>query len=96
MTCRLILLFPKIDVDPADGFVSENELTEWNLQQAAREVMHRTQREMDIHDKNKDGFVSFTEYEPPSWVHSAGQSSCYKPLVLIHAVELMICFYFVN
>lgn len=67
------MLFPKIDLDPADGFVSENELTEWNLQQAEREVMHRTQREMELHDKNRDGHVSFAEYEPPGWVQNSGQ-----------------------
>ncbi|KAJ1436358.1 EF-Hand 1, calcium-binding site [Sesbania bispinosa] len=67
VTNRLILLFPKIDVDPTDWFVSLHELTQWNLQQAKREVLHRTQREMDLHDKNHDGFVSFSEYDPPSW-----------------------------
>ncbi|PKI63970.1 hypothetical protein CRG98_015646 [Punica granatum] len=71
ITNRLVLLFPKIDVDPADGFVTENELTEWNLQQAEREVMHRTQREMELHDKNRDGHVSFAEYEPPGWVQNS-------------------------
>ena len=72
VTDRLVLLFPKIDVDPADGFVSEHELTQWNVQQAQREVLHRSQREMELHDKNHDGFVSFSEYDPPSWVHNAG------------------------
>lgn len=72
VTNRLVVLFPRIDVDPADGFVTGHELTQWNLQQAEREVMHRTQRELDVHDKNKDGFVSFAEYEPPSWVLNAG------------------------
>lgn len=72
VTNRLVLLFPKVDVDPADGFVSEDELTHWNLKQAQREVLHRTQRDMDLHDKNRDGFVSFQEYQPPSWVQNAG------------------------
>ncbi|KAK8928751.1 Calmodulin-like protein 3 [Platanthera zijinensis] len=67
VTGRMLLLFPRIDVAPADGFVSLEELTEWNLQQAAKEVMHRTARELEAHDKNRDGFVSFAEYEPPSW-----------------------------
>ncbi|KAI9084985.1 hypothetical protein K1719_032977 [Acacia pycnantha] len=75
ITNRLVLLFPKIDVDPVDGFVSEHELTEWNLQQAAKDVLHRTQREMEIHDKNHDGFISFSEYEPPNWVHNADNNS---------------------
>ncbi|XVE92967.1 hypothetical protein REPUB_Repub01dG0149300 [Reevesia pubescens] len=77
VTNRLVLLFPKIDVGPADGFVTENELTEWNLQQAAREVLHRTQREMEIHDKNHDGLISYKEYEPPSWVKNDNTSFGY-------------------
>ncbi|KAK6921489.1 hypothetical protein RJ641_011996 [Dillenia turbinata] len=72
VTNRLLLLFPKIDVDPTNGFVTEKELTEWNLQLAQREVMHRTVREMELYDKNHDGFVSFSEYEPPEWVRTAG------------------------
>ncbi|KAL8520420.1 hypothetical protein ACS0TY_011080 [Phlomoides rotata] len=75
VTDRLVLLFPKIDVDPADGFVSDSELTEWNLQQSQREVLHRTEREVEIHDKNKDGFVSLAEYEPPSWVRNSDNNS---------------------
>lgn len=27
-------------------------------------ALHRTEREMEVHDKNKDEFVSFSEYEP--------------------------------
>lgn len=72
MHCRLILLFPKIDVSPTDGFVTESELTDWNMQSSVKEVMHRTRRDMDVHDKNKDGFISFSEYEPPSWVRHSG------------------------
>lgn len=75
VTHRLVLLFPKIDVDPADGFVTEPELTRWNLAQSEKEVLHRTQRELEIHDKNKDGLVSFSEYEPPSWVKPSGSDS---------------------
>ncbi|KAK7280649.1 hypothetical protein RJT34_25714 [Clitoria ternatea] len=75
VTNRLILLFPKIDVDPTDSFVSEHELTLWNLLLAQREVLHRTQREMDLHDKNRDGLVSFSEYDPPSWVQNADNES---------------------
>lgn len=72
VTNRLVLLFPKIDVDPVDGYVSESELIQWTLQQSQREVLHRTEREMEVHDKNKDGFVSFAEYEAPSWVKNSG------------------------
>ncbi|KAI4313184.1 hypothetical protein L6164_026182 [Bauhinia variegata] len=75
VTNRLVLLFPKINVDPVDGFVTEHELTKWNLQQAQTEVLHRTQREMELHDKNHDGFVSFSEYDPPSWVHNTDNDS---------------------
>ncbi|XP_016460864.1 uncharacterized protein LOC107784272 [Nicotiana tabacum] len=75
VTDRLVLLFPKIDVDPSDGFVSEHELTEWNLEQSRKEVLHRTEREMEVHDKNHDAFVSFSEYEPPSWVRNSDNSS---------------------
>uniref|UniRef100_A0A7N0U7I8 EF-hand domain-containing protein n=1 Tax=Kalanchoe fedtschenkoi TaxID=63787 RepID=A0A7N0U7I8_KALFE len=77
VTGRLVLLFPKIDVDPADGFVSEAELTDWNLHQAEKEVMHRTQRELEVHDKNKDGLVSFSEYDPPSWAKASEGNSPY-------------------
>ncbi|XP_057963477.1 uncharacterized protein LOC131154589 [Malania oleifera] len=75
ITNRLALLFPKIDVDPPDGFVSEEELTGWNLKQTQTEVMHRTEKELELHDKNRDGFVSFAEYDPPSWVRSSDNNS---------------------
>nr|DAD32815.1 TPA_asm: hypothetical protein HUJ06_011666 [Nelumbo nucifera] len=72
---RLVLLFPKIDIDPVDGFVTESELTEWNLRQSEKEVMHRSEREIEVHDKNHDGFVSFAEYEPPTWVRKSDNNS---------------------
>ncbi|KAG7940718.1 hypothetical protein I3843_16G001700 [Carya illinoinensis] len=71
VTERLAVLFPRIDVQPVDWFLTEHEFTESNLQQAEREVMYRTQRELDTLDKNKDGFVSFAEYDPPGWVQNA-------------------------
>lgn len=67
VTHRIVELFPKIDVGPVDGLITVDELTEWNLRQVEQEVMHQTQRDMELHDKNHDGFISFTEYEPPSW-----------------------------
>ncbi|XP_039039927.1 reticulocalbin-3-like [Hibiscus syriacus] len=67
----------QIDVNPADGLVTENELTDWNLEQAAKEVLHRSMREMETRDKNHDGFVSFAEYEPPSWVKNDNNSFGY-------------------
>ncbi|XP_043695834.1 calumenin [Telopea speciosissima] len=75
ISSRLVLLFPKIDADPVDGFVTEKELTDWNLQQAEKDVMHRSERDMELHDKNRDGFVSFAEYEPPSWVRNSDNAS---------------------
>lgn len=89
---RLVLLFPKIDVNPADGFVSEDELIDWNLHQAENEVMHRTQRELEVHDKNKDGYVSFQEYEPPSWVKASGTHR----FTLLNAdiVCILVCVWF--
>ncbi|KAF6153356.1 hypothetical protein GIB67_003546 [Kingdonia uniflora] len=75
VTNRLMLLFPRIDVNSIDGFVSVDELTEWNLRTSEKEVMHRTDRDMELHDKNHDGLVSFKEYEPPSWVKSSDNNS---------------------
>ncbi|XP_073116633.1 uncharacterized protein [Elaeis guineensis] len=31
--------------------------------------MHRTERDMELHDKNRDGLFSFREYERPSWAY---------------------------
>lgn len=67
VTKRVEVLFPKIDLNPGDGFITAEELTNWNLVQARIETMHRTKRDMELHDKNKDGLVSFDEYERPSW-----------------------------
>ncbi|KAK4261892.1 hypothetical protein QN277_004828 [Acacia crassicarpa] len=75
VTHRLISLFPKLDQDPTDGFISEHELTQWNLQQAQRDTLHRTKRDMELHDENLDGCVSFSEYQPPTWLHIADNDS---------------------
>ncbi|XP_022999248.1 reticulocalbin-2-like isoform X2 [Cucurbita maxima] len=75
VTERLSSLFPNIDVNPTDGFISVEELTRWNWQQAMNAALHRTEREFETHDEDRDGFVSFAEYEPPSWVMAAGNSS---------------------
>nr|CAB3477403.1 unnamed protein product [Digitaria exilis] len=56
---RIRALFPKIDVSPTDGFVSLDELTSWNLEQARASQHHRSAREMELYDKNGDGIVSF-------------------------------------
>ncbi|XP_058068778.1 uncharacterized protein LOC131218094 isoform X2 [Magnolia sinica] len=72
ITNRLVVLFPSLDVDPTDGFVSLNELLEWHLKTARKDVIHRSYRDMQVHDKNHDGFVSLQEYEPPAWArHSS-------------------------
>ncbi|KAG7032673.1 hypothetical protein SDJN02_06723 [Cucurbita argyrosperma subsp. argyrosperma] len=75
VTDRLTLLFPKIDINPHDDFVTVDELTEWNLQQAEKETLHRTRRELETHDKNHDGLISFSEYEPPSWIRNSDNNS---------------------
>ncbi|KAF2581356.1 hypothetical protein F2Q68_00000253 [Brassica cretica] len=89
VTDRLISLFPKLDVSPTDGFVTESELTEWNMQSSAKEVMHRTQRDMDVHDRNNDGFISFSEYEPPSWVRNSGELTRVCVLLAIFMQDLL-------
>lgn len=79
VSLRLVSLFPSIDVSPEDGFLTLDELTRWNLRQEASETLHRTKRDMELHDKNHDGFVSFKEYDPPSWTrdHSDGDPSSF-------------------
>ncbi|XP_078168001.1 uncharacterized protein LOC144562658 [Carex rostrata] len=67
ITDRILQLFPLIDVSPSDGRVSAQELVTWHLNQGMKQMLHRTEREMQFHDKNKDGLISFSEYEPPSW-----------------------------
>ncbi|XP_058743713.1 uncharacterized protein LOC131616408 [Vicia villosa] len=75
VTNRIVRLFPEIDVDPTDWFVSLHELTQWNLHQAQMEVLRQSQREMDVYDKNRDGFVSFSEYSTPSRIQRADRDS---------------------
>ncbi|KAL6592206.1 hypothetical protein ACP70R_049539 [Stipagrostis hirtigluma subsp. patula] len=67
LTRRVEALFPRIDVDPADGAITGDELAAWNLASARREVLHRTERELELHDRNHDGRIAFSEYERPSW-----------------------------
>ena len=59
---RIHELFPKIDVAPQDGFVSLDELTTWNLQQARADQHHRSAREMELYNKDGDGIVSFEAF----------------------------------
>ncbi|XP_004510449.1 uncharacterized protein [Cicer arietinum] len=66
VTDTIVRIFPEIDADPTDQFVDLHELTEWNFEHVQREVLNRSQREMNIHDKNHDGYLSFSEYGPPT------------------------------
>ncbi|KAF9623989.1 hypothetical protein IFM89_007687 [Coptis chinensis] len=75
VTSRLMDLFPKIDVHPADGYITEAELTDWNVRLAQKEVFHRTERDMELHDKNHDGLISFANYEPPAWARNLDNNS---------------------
>lgn len=62
VTNRIARLFPEIDVDPTDQFVSVQELTQWNVHHVQRQILHHSQKEMVVYDKNRDGFVSFSEF----------------------------------
>lgn len=62
VTNRIARLFPEIDVDPTDQFVSVHELTQWNVHHVQRQILHHSQKEMVVYDKNHDGFVSFSEF----------------------------------
>jgi Ca2+-binding EF-hand superfamily protein len=62
VTNRIARLFPEIDVDPTDQFVSVHELSQWNVHHVQRLILHRSQKEMVVYDKNHDGFVSFSEF----------------------------------
>ncbi|CAO2203789.1 unnamed protein product, partial [Urochloa humidicola] len=59
---RIRALFPKIDISPTDGFVSLDELTSWNLEQARASQHHRSAREMELYDKKGEGIVSFETF----------------------------------
>ncbi|CAI5516721.1 unnamed protein product [Closterium sp. NIES-64] len=62
VSSRIRTLFPLIDTDERDGYISLNELAMWQVQQAHRSSAHRTRREMEITDANHDGFISLKEY----------------------------------
>ncbi|KAH7424164.1 hypothetical protein KP509_12G093400 [Ceratopteris richardii] len=66
VSSRILTLFPLIDNHPSDGRISLDELQDWHLQAALTEAEHRAIREMEHHDKNHDGMVSFAEYLPHS------------------------------
>ncbi|KAG8044953.1 hypothetical protein GUJ93_ZPchr0008g11880 [Zizania palustris] len=72
---RIRALFPKIDLAPQDGFVSLEELTNWNFEQSRADQLHRSAREMELYDKNGDGIISFRDFwEQHDQSHGEGNS----------------------
>ncbi|KAL3521666.1 hypothetical protein ACH5RR_019815 [Cinchona calisaya] len=61
---RLMVLFPVLDVAPHDGMLDARELEAWLTQQAVDRLHYRTQRELELRDKDGDGSISFSEYLP--------------------------------
>lgn len=64
ITRRLIFLFSLIDNAPKDGKASFEEFQIWNREQTMDTLTYRTQQALDLHDKNKDGEISFSEFLP--------------------------------
>lgn len=62
ITSRLQTLFPLIDDNPSDGFVTVEELGAWHVKQGREANLHRTEREMEAVDTNHDGLLSLKEY----------------------------------
>eukprot|EP00271_Cylindrocystis_brebissonii_P008437 TRINITY_DN2271_c0_g2_i1.p1 TRINITY_DN2271_c0_g2~~TRINITY_DN2271_c0_g2_i1.p1 ORF type:complete len:437 (-),score=73.26 TRINITY_DN2271_c0_g2_i1:242-1552(-) len=62
VTYRLMTLFPEIDTHPPARYISVDELTEWQLLQARRASMHRSDRELEAADQDGDGKISLKEY----------------------------------
>ncbi|KAG0555711.1 hypothetical protein M758_12G192300 [Ceratodon purpureus] len=75
ITNRLTLLFPLLDINPRDDFVSLLELQEWHLVQGRKAMQHRSDREMETHDKNQDGLISLQEYLPHLTEEERGQNN---------------------
>ncbi|CAL5195718.1 unnamed protein product [Lathyrus oleraceus] len=85
LTNKIICVFPEIDVNPTDHYVSVHELTQWKLRLLQTKQFHRSKREMIIYDKNLDGFVSFAEFDyalPTSPQYADGDSFGYHMRVL--------------
>lgn len=74
-TYRIMVLFPFLDVAPKDGFIDYNEMEFWNVHQAIDRLNFRTKRALELHDKNGDGLVSFSEYLPHVTNKDIGNSS---------------------
>ena len=73
ITMRLMILFPLLDVEPRDGFISLKELEHWNMQQAIHRLSYRTHKELVLFDQNEDGAITFREYLPKISYQSIGK-----------------------
>ncbi|KAI5422430.1 uncharacterized protein LOC127076297 isoform X2 [Lathyrus oleraceus] len=83
-TNKIVCVFPEIDVDPTDNYISVHELTQWKLQHHQTKQLHRSKRDMIFYDKNHDGFVSFAEFEHrlPTSQYTDGDSFGYDKRLL--------------
>jgi hypothetical protein len=90
ITDRLIVLFPLLDINPTDGFVSLSELEAWQWLQAQKSLQHRTDREMDVHDKNNDGRITFKEYLPHLTEEELGTMPSSFPRLCLAVMVVML------
>lgn len=89
------MLFPFIDGEPEDGYISLRELEAWNVKQAKDRLFYRTQKDMDYYDKDGDGEISFREYLPQFSEEQIG--NCNSDLTSpsnIHYTLQLLFFYF--
>lgn len=75
ITYRIMVLFPFLDVAPRDGLIDYNEMEFWILHQAIDRLNFRTKKALELHDKNGDGLISFSEYLPHITNKDIGNSS---------------------
>ncbi|XP_042515868.1 reticulocalbin-1 [Macadamia integrifolia] len=61
ITMRLLTMFPLIDKDPKDGFISLKELEIWNVERAVERLNYKTLKEMRRRDEDGDGSLSLFE-----------------------------------
>ncbi|XP_043720863.1 calumenin [Telopea speciosissima] len=61
ITKRLLTMFPLIDKDPKDGYISLKELENWNVERAVERLNYKTMKEMRLHDLDGDGSLSLSE-----------------------------------
>ncbi|KAL2556264.1 Calcium-binding EF hand family protein [Forsythia ovata] len=64
ISLRLMILFPLLDREPRDGFVDAKELEAWIVHQAFDRMHYRMKKELESHDEDGDGSISFSEYFP--------------------------------